>query len=96
MFPSQRKNKEILAESKLLEYRPIRSSNGTVSERPVIVTEIQLLGFAWPVELTLAEWSDMKFRMLLGREAIRGRLVVDPGRSFLGGRPKRKRRRKAD
>ena len=35
----------------------------------------------------------MGFRMLLGRQALRGRFLVDPGRSWYGGRPKRKKKK---
>jgi hypothetical protein len=39
----------------------------------------------------------MGFRMLLGREAIRRRFLVDTGRSYFGGRqPIKKKRRKKD
>jgi hypothetical protein len=33
--------------------------------------------------------------MLLGREAVRNRFLVDPGRSFYGGRPVLKKSKKA-
>jgi len=36
----------------------------------------------------------MGFRMLLGREAFRGRFLVDAGNSFFGGKPKRKKKKK--
>jgi hypothetical protein len=76
-----------------LELRRVKSSDGHVTLRPVIVTEIELLGQRWPIELTLANRDAMGFRMLLGREAVRRRFVVDPGRSYLSGdrgrRPKR-------
>jgi hypothetical protein len=65
-----------------------------VAERPVIITEVELMGQRWPIELTLANRDEMGFRMLLGREAIRGRMIVDPGRSYLTGRPHELRRRK--
>ena len=52
------------------------------------------MGETWTVDLTLADRTEMGFRMLVGREAVRGRMLVDPGRSYFGGRPKRKKRRK--
>jgi hypothetical protein len=70
-------------EAPVLEFRQIRSSNGKSSRRPVIVTPIELMGWTWPIELTLASRDEMGFRMLLGREAIRNRFLVHTGRSFL-------------
>ncbi len=78
-------------EAKVFEFRSVRSSSGEVSMRPVIVTEVKLLGVIWSVELTLANRTEMSFRMLLGREAFRRRFVVDAGASYRSGKPKRKR-----
>jgi hypothetical protein len=94
LHPVQRKNERIVvAEAKVLEYRSVRSSSGKAARRPVIVTNIELLGLTWPVELTLANRDEMGFRMLLGREAFRRRFLVDAGKSYYGGKPKRKKKR---
>lgn len=82
--------KTVQATAELLEYRHIKSSNGQVTHRPVILTEVAWNGYRWPIELTLTNRDEMGFRMLLGREAIRGRFFVDPGSSYLGGKPFRK------
>lgn len=77
----------ITVEAELVDRRSVRSSTGTQTVRPVIETDVSLLGQRWPIELSLIRRDLMGFRMLLGRQAIRGRFVVDPGRSFLGGKP---------
>ncbi|MGW8282510.1 MAG: ATP-dependent zinc protease family protein [Gemmatimonadota bacterium] len=93
IHPIQRNsNVSIDAEAPILEYRSVRSSSGKAAVRPVIVADVELLGLRWPVELTLASRDEMGFRMLLGREAIRQRFVVDAGKSYRGGRPDRKNR----
>jgi len=69
--------------AELLDVRSVRSSNGAEQKRYFIRTLARLHGVEWPIELTLTERDDMSFRMLLGREAIRGRFLVDSGRSFL-------------
>ncbi|MBW3597964.1 MAG: ATP-dependent zinc protease [Planctomycetes bacterium] len=95
LHPLQRSTKEsIRAEAKLLERRPVRSSTGHQSLRPVIVTQVALLGQIWPIELTLAGRDEMGFRMLLGREALRGRFLVHPGASYFGGKPARRRKKR--
>lgn len=95
VHPVQRNSKKVIeADAKVLEYRSVRSSSGKASMRPVIVTNLTMLGQTWPVELTLANRGDMGFRMLLGREAFRGRFLVDAGQSYYGGKPKRKKKTK--
>ena len=87
----QRSNKRVIvAEAEMLDERIVRSSNGVNALRPVILTRVELLGESWPIELTLASRDEMGFRMLLGRQAVRGRFLIDPGRSYLAGRPPRK------
>ncbi|MEM7783015.1 MAG: RimK/LysX family protein [Planctomycetota bacterium] len=93
IHPQQRKSdKTILCEAKILDYREIRSSSGVAVRRPVIQTTIRLLNETLPVELTLANRDQMGFRMLLGRQAVRHHFIVDPGGSYYGGKPKRKKK----
>jgi hypothetical protein len=80
-------NTTVPAEAPVLEFRHIRSSSGHITHRPVIQTEVELDGRRWPIELTLAARDEMGFRMLLGREAIRRRFLVDPGRSYMVSQP---------
>ncbi len=93
VHPIQRSNDQtVVVEARILEFRSVRSSSGIAKMRPVIVTEIELLGERWSLELTLASRDNMGFRMLLGREAFRGRFLVDGGKSYYGGRPKGKKK----
>ena len=90
VHPIQRKRDVTVdIEARIIDYRSVRSSSGKAAMRPVISTKLTLLGMTWPVELTLASRDDMGFRMLLGREAFRRRFLVDAGRSYFGGKPKR-------
>ena len=83
VHPVQRnEHKEVVAEAQVLEHRSVRSSSGESSTRPVILTSVVLLKQRIEVELTLANRDAMGFRMLLGREAVRGRYLVDSGRSY--------------
>lgn len=73
----------ITAAAPILAERWIRSSSGQRQYRPVITTWVTLGEQRWPIELTLTNRDAMGFRMLLGREAVRRRFLVDPGRSYL-------------
>ena len=77
----------IATEAPLSGYRMVRNTSGRQEHRPTIVTAVRLLGITWPIELTLARRDEMGFRMLLGRSAVRRRFLIDPGRSYIGGRP---------
>jgi len=84
VHPEQRNDKKSIdAEAPLVDYRNVRPSSGHVELRPVVSTWIEVHGEAFEVELTLTNRDQMGFRMLLGRQALRGRFLVDPARSFL-------------
>ena len=86
VFPEQRsKRTEVHAEADLVGERYVRSSMGHLSLRPVIRTTLAIAEYALPIELTLVDRDVMGFRMLIGRQAIRNRMLIDPGRSYLLG-----------
>ena len=76
------------------DVRPVRSSSGHTETRYVVVMDIALLDRRVTAEVTLARRDEMGFRMLIGREALRQGFLVDSGKSYVGGRPKRVVRRK--
>ena len=86
VHPLQKDVQKVIECSALVvDHREVRSSSGRVTRRPVIRTELELFGERWPIEVSLVSRDAMGFRMLLGRQAIRGRFIVDPSRSFLAG-----------
>ena len=76
----------IQTEAPIAEWRKVKSSNGKSELRPVIETTVELQDKRWRIELTLTKRDEMSFRMLLGREALRRRCLVNPGKSYLGGK----------
>ena len=84
VHPVQRSRKKVVvAEAPLLEIREVRNSGGKAESRPVISTVVALGGKEWPIELTLTNRKQMGFRMLLGRQAVRRRFLVDSGKSYI-------------
>ena len=82
--PFQHESRTMVSvETPLLGHRHVRSSNGKIETRPVILATVELDGQSWKIEVTLTRRDEMGFRMLLGRQAIRGRFLVDSGRSFV-------------
>ena len=84
IHPAQRKWRPIIeASAKMISLREIKSSNGQLSVRPVIKTDIKIGEDVYPVELSLVNRDLMGFRLLLGRSALKNRYTVDSGKSFL-------------
>lgn len=68
---------------KVEDVRKVKSSTATREKRYVITTTIVMAGMSWPIQLTLTDRSEMSYLMLLGREAMQGRLIVDPEHEYL-------------
>lgn len=79
----------VTASAPLHETREVKSSSGDSQIRPVIRTIVRIDGINQAVDMTITDRADMGFRMLLGREAIRRRFLVNPGRSYRAGKPPR-------
>jgi hypothetical protein len=67
----------------------VKSSNGHSQTRAVIETTIEIGHHMFIAEVTLTDRADMGVPMLLGRNTIKGRFLVHPGRSFLISRKKK-------
>lgn len=83
--PLQR-NKEVerVCEAPISDHRTVTSSNGEREKRYVIMTPLVIGGQTIQVEVTLTSRHAMRYRMLLGRDALRsGGFVVDPAESFV-------------
>lgn len=90
LHPKQSSSKyEIICETDVLDERDVMDSGGHREKRIAILTTLQAGADSWPIELTLTDRDTMRFRMLLGRSAIRSRYLVDPAASFKLGRYRR-------
>ncbi|MFT4629728.1 MAG: hypothetical protein ACI9FR_001517 [Cryomorphaceae bacterium] len=70
-------------EAVLKSTRKIKSSNGASERRYIIKTLFGLGKDSWPIEITLSDRAEMSYRMLLGRQGMANRVLVDPSQTFL-------------
>jgi hypothetical protein len=89
IHPQQyRDDVEVTCSAPILDRRVVTDSGGHREERYVIETPIRIAGREWPIEMTLTARDNMRFRMLLGRSAMKDRVLVNPTRSYLMRRRK--------
>ncbi|MCB2175260.1 MAG: RimK/LysX family protein [Actinomycetales bacterium] len=95
IHPWQRSDEDAARlDAPVIDRRLVRSSNGGSEERLVVPMVIRLLGRDVTTEMTLSNRDEMGFRLLIGRDALSQGFLVDPARSYVGGRPRRVIRRK--
>jgi ribosomal protein S6--L-glutamate ligase len=68
----------IKCEAKIYAKRTVKSSMGISEERIVVKTLTTMGSDSFEIELTLANRDSMEFRMLIGREALQNRFLVNP------------------
>lgn len=69
--------------ARIADRREITSSNGDSELRYVIHAEAEMGGRRWPIEVSLTDRSQMAYRMLLGRQALREDMMVGPSERFM-------------
>jgi len=86
VHPLQGDRKTVIrCERPVVDKRMVKSSSGVGETRYVVSATIKAGSEAWDIELTLANRDSMGYRMLLGREAMVGRVLVDPSLNFCLG-----------
>ena len=92
LYPNQdnkRQGKVVTAPLKATKW--IKSSTGRRTLRPIVSTLIDIGGQQWTVDISLVDRDPMTHRMLIGRSALKDRLLVDSGHSFLQSKKQSKK-----
>ncbi|MBT8138650.1 MAG: RimK/LysX family protein [Gammaproteobacteria bacterium] len=86
VHPVQRhKRPEVRCKARVVETRKVVSSNGQAERRPVIETTLRMGQHNFTTEITLSNRDEMGFRMLVGRQTLAKKFVVDPALSWALG-----------
>jgi ribosomal protein S6--L-glutamate ligase len=75
----------VRCERPVIARRAVKSSSGISETRYVISATMRVAAKDMDIELTLANRDTMGYRMLLGREAMSGAMLVDPAKHFCMG-----------
>lgn len=88
LFPyAKTKKASQMIEAQLIEKRVVKSSVGTRTERPVVRATVVIGRKKFAMEITLVNRDMMGYRMLLGRNALDGRFLVDCEHAYLCKKP---------
>lgn len=91
IHPKQLDNERVVVcTADVADQRFVTDSGGHKEERWVIKTELKIGPHAWAIEMTLTSRDDMRFRMLLGRNALKHWALVDSSRSYVVGKKPKK------
>lgn len=86
VHPIQNDGKTVIyTESRVVDKRSVKSSSGASETRYIIKSRLSLAETTWDIEVSLTNRDSMGYRMLLGRQAMAGKMLVDPESSFLLG-----------
>ena len=73
----------VRVEATIVRRGRVRSTSGVVKPRLFVEVNVSIGGVRRKIELGLVDRRNMIYRMLLGRSALAGVFLVDPGRRFV-------------
>jgi len=73
---------KIFYELPIIRYKVIKQLGGKFQERPVVVLTLSVGTFKEPVEVTLSDRTGYVYQLLIGRNFMENRMVVDMGKTF--------------
>ncbi len=76
-----------ICKARLIANRFVMSSSGHREKRYVIRTTLTVGKLSFMTDITLTDRSPLRFRMLLGRMALRKNFLIDPAKTHMQGRP---------
>ncbi|MCD8499741.1 MAG: RimK/LysX family protein [Gammaproteobacteria bacterium] len=79
----------VKCEAMMYDERHIMSSNGHKEHRYIILTSLRLGNTIQTIQLSLSNRDPLTFRLLLGREALAKRVLIDPSTPYRQGIYKR-------
>lgn len=82
----KRVDKIIYCICEVVDIRWVTDSGGHRQKRFIIKTLLKAGDHTWPVEITLTNRDTLRFRLLIGRTAIKYRFIVNPAASYLVGK----------
>lgn len=87
MHPQQRSEEDVIwCEAPVTSVKQVTDSGGHRTDRYFITTQLVIGEAAFPISMSLTNRDTMLFRMLLGREAMNGRFMVNPAVSYRQGK----------
>lgn len=78
----RRRGRVVSVEAPVVGYKSVRDTSATAEVRPVVRTRLVCGPLDRDIDITVTDRSGMIFRMILGRQALAGYAVVDPGRGY--------------
>lgn len=87
LYPYQHRNTKKRLEAEVVSRRVVKDSSANSERRYVVLVQVCMGKYSFPMELTLTSRRGLNFRMLMGRRTMVGHFCVDPCASFLQGKP---------
>lgn len=77
------KGERLALERHVFRYTMIRRAGGDEQRRPTVILGLCVGAIYREVQVNLVDRSTLEYRMLIGRDFMQGRYVVDPARSYV-------------